>query len=183
LSVTPKPIRRVVTGTDAQGRSCVLYDGPAPSVNTHFSAAMTDLWVYPRTPAPIGGDRDDGRTPFDFEPPHHGGHLRIVHSKGKPADYDPAKDERRKERHATERAPNGTLYRGGQNAFSSPYHKSLTFDYGILLEGLRTLLLDDGAYKLTPGDVVVQLGNWHGWTNVDADSLMAFLMMGTQVTE
>jgi hypothetical protein len=27
-----KPIRRVVTGNDAQGRSRVLYDGPAPGV-------------------------------------------------------------------------------------------------------------------------------------------------------
>jgi hypothetical protein len=183
VSVTPKPIRRVVTGTDAQGRSCVLYDSAAPSVNRHVSAAMTDLWVYPRTPAPIGGDRDDGRTPFDFEPPHDGGHLRIVHSEGKPTDYDPARDERRKERHATERAPNGTLYRGGQNAYSSPYHKSQTMDYGILLEGLRSLILDDGVYPMKPGDVVVQLGNWHGWTNVDSGSLMAFLMMGARVKE
>jgi len=29
----------------------------------------------------------------------------------------------------------------------------------------------------------VQLGNWHGWTNVDSGSLMAFLMMGARVKE
>ena len=28
-----KPIRRVVTGNDARGRSLVLFDGPAPNVN------------------------------------------------------------------------------------------------------------------------------------------------------
>jgi hypothetical protein len=28
------------------------------------------------------------------------------------------------------------------------------------------------------GDVVVQLGNWHGWTNVNERSLMVFVMMG-----
>ena len=28
-----KPIRRVVTGNDAQGRSCVLWDSDAPNVN------------------------------------------------------------------------------------------------------------------------------------------------------
>lgn len=32
MSVTPKPIRRVVTGMDAQGRSGVLHDSAAPSV-------------------------------------------------------------------------------------------------------------------------------------------------------
>lgn len=181
MSVTPKPIRRVVTGTNEQGRSCVLFDSAAPSVNRHVSAAMTDLWVYPSTPAPIGGDRDDGRTPFNFEPPHDGGHLRIVHSNGRSADYDPAQDALRKDRHATERAANGTLYRGGQNAHSSPYHKSQTMDYGLMLEGKRSLILDDGVFPIEPGDVVIQLGNWHGWTNVDSGSLMAFLMMGARV--
>jgi hypothetical protein len=26
----------------------------------------------------------------------------------------------------------------------------------------------------------VQLGNWHGWTNPDSGSLMAFVMMGAK---
>jgi hypothetical protein len=30
------------------------------------------------------------------------------------------------------------------------------------------------------GDVVVQLGNWHGWTNLTSPSLMAFVMMGAR---
>ena len=33
---------------------------------------------------------------------------------------------------------------------------------------------------LEPGDVVVQLGNWHGWTNPRSGSLMAFVMMGAK---
>ena len=33
LTNEPKPIRRVVTGNDAQGRSCVLFDSDAPNVN------------------------------------------------------------------------------------------------------------------------------------------------------
>ena len=33
MTDTPKPIRRVVTGNDAQGRSCVLFDSAAPNVN------------------------------------------------------------------------------------------------------------------------------------------------------
>src|SRR5689334_12596318 len=90
-----KPIRRVVTGHDAQGRSCVLFDGPAPNVNpgaVAASAAMTDLWVFESCPVDVSGDRDCGRLPFRFEPPEAGGHLRIVQSAGKPAGYDPAAD-------------------------------------------------------------------------------------------
>ena len=42
----------------------------------------------------------------------------------------------------------------------------------------QILVLDDGERVMNPGDVVVQLGNWHGWTNRTSYSLMAFVMMG-----
>jgi len=84
-----RPIRRVVTGDDAQGRSCVLFDSAAPNVNPGAisrGTCMTDIWVYQHMPALISGARDDGNLPFHFEPPAAGGHLRIVQSNGKPAD-------------------------------------------------------------------------------------------------
>ena len=43
-----KPIRRVVTGNDDQGRSCVLFDSAAPNVNPGAisrGTCMTDIWV------------------------------------------------------------------------------------------------------------------------------------------
>jgi quercetin dioxygenase-like cupin family protein len=179
-----KPIRRVVTGNDAQGRSRVLFDSAAPNANPGAvspSNGMTDLWVYQTSPVPISGERDDGNLPFSFEPPEKGGHLRVVQSAAKPANYDPAKDKTAVPEGAPYVRANGSTWdRGGQNAFSSPVHKSETVDYGILLEGKRTLILDHGRYDLNPGDMVVQLGNWHGWTNPDEGSLMAFVMMGAK---
>jgi hypothetical protein len=183
MSSPLKPIRRVVTGNDAQGRSRVLLDGPAPNVNpgaVSASAGMTDLWVFHSCPAVISGERDDGNLPFNFEPPARGGHLSIVHSAGRPPDYDPARDRSAVPVHEPRRRPGGTWDRGGQNAYSSPIHQSETVDYGILLEGERVLLLDDGEHLMQPGDVVVQLGNWHGWTNPRGPSLMAFIMMGAK---
>jgi hypothetical protein len=183
MTLPLKPIRRVVTGNDAQGRSRVLFDGPAPNVNPGAvtpSAGMTDIWVFDSCPAIISGERDDGNLPFHFEPPRNGGHLRIVHSAGRPADYDPARDRSAVPVHEPRRRPGGTLDRGGQNAYSSPIHRAETLDYGIVLEGERVLLLDDGEHVMRPGDVVVQLGNWHGWTNPRGPSLMAFIMMGAK---
>ncbi len=179
----PKPIRRVVTGNDAQGRSCVLFDSAAPNVNPGAisrGTCMTDLWVYQAAPAVISGTRDDGNLPFHFEPPAAGGHLRVVQSSAKPAGYDPAKDPAFKPLGPTRLRPDGVWDRGGQNLFSSPIHKSATVDYGILLSGERTLLLDRGNVVMKAGDVVVQLGNWHGWTNLNCSSLMAFVMMGAR---
>ena len=181
MTDTPKPIRRVVTGNDAQGRSCVLFDSAAPNVNPGAivrGTCMTDVWVYKQSPAPISGDRDDGNLPFHFEPPATGGHLRIVQSPAKPHGYDPALDPHAVPLHPPRRRPDGVWDRGGQNAFSSPIHKSETVDYGILLAGERVLVLDNGELVMNPGDVVVQLGNWHGWTNPRSGSLMAFVMMG-----
>jgi mannose-6-phosphate isomerase-like protein (cupin superfamily) len=181
-----KPIRRVVTGNDAQGRSRVLFDSAAPNVNPGAvvrGTCMTDVWVYRQSPAPLSGERDDGNLPFHFEPPPAGGHLRIVQSPAKPADYDPAQDRAAVPLHEPRQRPDGVWDRGGQNAFSSPIHKSETVDYGIVLAGERVLVLDDREIVMRPGDVVVQLGNWHGWTNPRQGSLMAFVMMGAKFPE
>ncbi len=181
MTPEPQPIRRVVTGNDEYGRSCVLFDSAAPNVNPGAisrGTCMTDVWVYQMLPAIISGARDDGNLPFHFEPPAAGGHLRIVQSNVKPADYDAAKDPAYKPLGPARLRPDGVWDRGGQNFFSSPVHKSATVDYGILLKGERTLLLDRGNVTMKAGDVVVQLGNWHGWTNLNERSLMAFVMMG-----
>jgi hypothetical protein len=181
-----KPIRRVVTGNDAQGRSRVVFDSAAPNVNPGAirpGTCMTDVWVYESCPVDLATDRDGGRLPFSFEPPHEGGHLRIVQSPPKPADYDPANDKTAVPLHEPRQRPGGTWDRGGANAFSSPVHKSETVDYGILLSGERVLLLDKSEHVMQPGDVVVQLGNWHGWCNRSQGSLMAFVMMGATFEE
>ncbi len=52
-----------------------------------------------------------------------------------------------------------------------------------MLEGERVLLLDQGTFTMAPGDVVIQLGNWHGWCNPNQGSLMAFVMMGGKYEE
>ncbi len=178
-----KPIRRVVTGNDAEGKSGVLWDSAAPNANAgpiRPGTGMTDVWVYQECPSVITGDKDYGNLPFSFEPPEDGGHLRIVQSPGNVPGYDPAKDPTAVPLHEPRQRPGGTWDKGGANGFSSPVHKSETLDYGIVLEGERVLLLDDGEYIMNPGDVVVQIGNWHGWCNPRIGSLMAFVMMGAK---
>ncbi len=176
-----KPIRRIVTGHDREGKSCVLYDGHAPNVNPQLNkpgSGMTDIWVFPSCPVDLSGDRDDGSLPFNFEPPPLGGHLRIVQSVARPPGYDADKDMSAVAFHPPKTGAGGTEYRGGANFFRSPIHRSRTVDYGIVLEGERVLELDSTEIVLKPGDTVVQLGNWHAWSNPQSDSLMAFIMMG-----
>jgi len=56
----PKPIRRVVTGHDAAGRSIFIMDGAAPHVyqRSPGSAVVTELWETRMMPAENGGNAE-----------------------------------------------------------------------------------------------------------------------------
>src|SRR5262249_20270761 len=124
-----KPIRRVVTGNDAQGRSCVLFDSAAPGVKAspfQKGTSMTDVWLFHACPAVISGERDGANLPFHFEPPRAGGHLRVVQSAARPKDYDAAQDTFIKPEHPPRKTEGGTWERGGQNLYTTRIHKSET---------------------------------------------------------
>ncbi len=183
-----KPIRRVVTGNDERGRSKVVWDGPAPNAHEASMGAgrgHTDLWVWNETPAPLSGKHDDGNLEYIFAGPPNGGHLRVVQSRSRPADYDPAQDPDAVPPHPPEFRPgsNGVWDRGGNNAYSSAMHKTETIDYGILLAGERLLILDDCELVMKPGDIVCQIGAWHQWSSPREGVLMAFDMFAARFVD
>ncbi len=181
-----KPVRRVVTGVDSRGRSRVLFGGPAPRVKASAfkkGTGMTDIWMFEKSPAPLGGERDDGDLPFHFEPPENGGRLRIVQSDARPAVYDAAQDQYITPEHPPRMTEGGTWERGRQNLFTTRIHRSETLDYGILLSGERVLVTDAGEHLLKPGDVCIQIGSWHAWRETPQGSQMAFVMMAGRFNE
>ncbi len=44
-------------------------------------------------------------------------------------------------------------------------HRTESVDYGVVIEGELTLVLDTGEVQLRPGSVVVQRGTNHAWAN------------------
>lgn len=182
-----RPVRRVVTGHDERGRSKVLQDGPAPNVRDMGPSqpkALTDVWVWYDSPLPLLGDRDDGSLPYDFPGPPKGGHVRIIRSSGRPPGYDPEKDPNRVPLHAPKVQPSGRTWdRGGCNLYTTDMHKTATVDYAILLEGERSLILDDGEVVLRPGDIVVQVGAWHQWSRVQGPSTMLYDMISAHFVD
>jgi len=162
------PIRRVVTGNDAQGRSKVVWDGPAP--NSHESSpgsgrGHTDIWVWEETPLPINGTNDDGNLKYVFAGPPGGGHFRVVQARARPADYDRSKDPEVIAPHPPKLQPGsqGLWVRGGNSMYESAMHKTQTLDYGIVLKTGRDLVLDDCRLAMNVGDIVIQVGAWHLW--------------------
>lgn len=182
-----KPIRRVVTGNDERGRSKVVWDGPAPGAHEASPGegrGHTNFWVWNDSPPALTDTEDVGDLHYDFPGPAGGGHLRVVQSRTKPENYDPAQDPGYVADHAPRiRPPGRTWDRGGNNAFSSPMHKTETVDYGILLEGERVLVLDDRELLMKAGDVCVQVGAWHKWTSYGSGSLMAFDMFAAKFVD
>jgi quercetin dioxygenase-like cupin family protein len=67
---------------------------------------------------------------------------------------------------------------------SSPMHRTATVDYGIVLAGEITLVLDDSETVLGAGDVVVQRGTDHRWENRgDAVARIAFVLIDGVFTD
>ncbi|KAJ4286847.1 hypothetical protein N0V90_013100 [Kalmusia sp. IMI 367209] len=63
---------------------------------------------------------------------------------------------------------NGTVLRivDCHPAFTSPMHRTVSLDYGIVLEGEIDLVLDSGEVRtMKRGDIAVQRGTMHAWRN------------------
>lgn len=163
-----KPIRRVVTGNDANGKSKVVWDGPAPDQHPGAipGSGWIDFWVWNETPSPLSGATDDGSLHYDFPGPKGGGHWRVVQGVGKPANYDAAKDTHIVKPHAPIETPEGRRWdRGGMAYYQGGMHKTETVDYAIIIDGSRTLVLDDCEVEWNVGDVVIDVGAWHQWSS------------------
>src|SRR6478735_1725264 len=75
-----KPIRRVVTGHNADGKSIFIMDGEAPHVfqRSTGSVVVTELWETRSTPADNRGNADAIDRGFRLPPPKNGSVLRVI---------------------------------------------------------------------------------------------------------
>lgn len=63
-------------------------------------------------------------------------------------------------------------------------HRTETLDYGIVTEGEVWLVLDDGEVHLKRGDIVVQRGTNHAWSNRSEQmARMVFILLDGRYAE
>lgn len=167
------PVRRIVTGHDAQGRAVVIEDATA----TNMVATLTNLWATSATPAPV--DAADVMTgpPHGLAPPKGGTIFRFFEI--------PPEGERSgsPEAYTATRAAFEAMGAGHAQVDTARHpamHKTETVDYIMLLKGEVTLLLDEDERTLKPLDVVIQRGTNHAWVNYGKENavLMAVLVDG-----
>ncbi len=61
--------------------------------------------------------------------------------------------------------------------FTSPMHRTLTIDYGMILSGEIDLILDGGeTIRLVAGDTLVQRGTNHVWHNPSPATICRYLV-------
>lgn len=160
-----KQIRRVVTGHDADGGAIVVSDETATCIlerPNRPGVTLTNLWQTDRTPAPINGPEETVDGPLILAPPENGSVCRIVEFQPEDPDVLAKLDG------ATAFAEMGAAETVVENARHPFMHRTATVDYGIVLEGEITMLLDDSEVTVRAGDVVIQRGTNHAWSNRSA---------------
>jgi mannose-6-phosphate isomerase-like protein (cupin superfamily) len=176
-------MRRIVTGHDANGRAIVVEDGEPPVVFKRPEVpglAFYEVWNTQGAPAVVSAKSDPTRDrPVKVPPPANGTIIRVIDFPPE----DPAKPK-------PPMAAAGALFElMGLHPVTDPklyerhqfMHRTQSVDYGIVLEGAMTLLLDDTEVDLKAGDVVVQNGTVHAWRNRSgANCRMVFVLVDGQ---
>jgi mannose-6-phosphate isomerase-like protein (cupin superfamily) len=173
-----RPVRRIVTGHDAQGRSIIQQDGPPERVVTLGGDSGTtfhEIWNTRATPAPI--DRASGELPepgIALLPPVNGTRIRILDI---PPDDGTVAALPREAVQALFEAI-GASHTLPDNPPHPLMHRTETIDYGIVLEGEVTLILDESETLVRAGEIVVQRGTSHAWANrSDRPCRIAFILI------
>jgi hypothetical protein len=185
--MTKPPFRRVVTGHNAEGRAVIVEDAAPPRaqrIGGEIGPTFYEIWNTRATPAPI--DRASGE-PFEdkiiLAPPRNGTRIRVLEI--------PPEDNRVKtlspqeaQAHFAEIGAAAASSHTGASSRHAFMHRTETIDYGIMLEGELTLIMDIGETTIRAGDIVVQRGTNHGWANRSGKACrIAFVLIDGQFTD
>lgn len=152
-----------MTGTDDAGRSCITADGIPRHIiklEGYPGVEIQQLW-FADDPTALDRSGIESSSPAEvFYPPRGGSRfMKITYPCGFGA-ADPDADE---------------------NVFARLLmHDTASVDYGVILAGELTLVMEDGSETiLRSGDLVVQNGVRHGWRNVGGKPAVGlFILVG-----
>lgn len=175
-----KSVRRIIASHNENGESYIQEDRAAPNVTVTGGIEgfpWADLWVVDSTPASNAGDADAADRPIELQPPVNGNVFRIIDLPPDTLRFGANVDQ----------APNtsavaaGDAYAAGAGSRHPGFHKTRTVDYAIVLEGEIYAMMDVGETKMGPGDVLIQRGTNHAWSNrSDKACRMAFVLVDAE---
>lgn len=134
--------RRIVTGIE-NGRSTIIEDQPIENVVEHLPGLIiSDIWNTQKMPASLDLETQIPNTGFP-QTPKNGTYFRYV-------SIPPDKDL-------------GVEFKTGEP--HPMMHQTQTLDYIIILSGELYLIMEEGETLLKAGDIVIQRGTDHAWSN------------------
>jgi hypothetical protein len=171
----PGKVRRIVTGVNEAGRSYILSDSLLPTgevaTNQHVRVG---LWKTEAAPASNTGTADPVPDGIILRTPPEGRGGTVVRVTDIPPEkvhqYDPA-DLARRGCHTT---PDRSARHPG-------FHMTDTVDYAVCLEGEVWAVLDEDETLMRAGDVLIQRGSYHAWSNRgDSVCRMLFVLIDAE---
>lgn len=185
MSQQQKTFRRIVTGHDADGKAIILSDA-APErtymIGGDKGAKFHEVWSTLQTPALIdsnsGAPAENGLV---LGPPKDGTRIRIIDF---PPEGDAIRNLTKEEANSHFKSMGGEqASNAGKGAAHPLMHRTETLDYGIVLEGEMTLILDKEETTIQGGDIIIQRGTNHAWANRSGNVCrMAFILISGQYT-
>lgn len=170
-----RTIRRVVTGHDENGRAVCVSDDAAVNIlqrPNRPGVTLTNMWQCKTSPAEYDGDEETADGPVVLQPPHGGSAFRVVEFE--PEDPEVIKTLDGKTAFA-EMGASDCIVEDARHPFM---HRTNSVDYAVILSGEITMMLDDSDVHLKAGDVVVQRGTNHAWSNQGKETcLIAFVLV------
>jgi quercetin dioxygenase-like cupin family protein len=141
-------------------------DGPPPVVMRNPMApglAFTEVWNTSATPVPVdnGPDPTVGRG-LQTAPPKGGTIIRVVDFPPEAPGGPPVSPEQAKALLASVGLDHPASHGESRHPLM---HRTQTIDYGVVLSGEIHLVLDNEDVHLKAGDIVVQRGTIHAWSN------------------
>lgn len=170
-----RQFRRVVTGHDENGVAVVDSD----EIASHFlqrpnrpGVTLTNFWLSDGSPAEYDGPAETCGGPFILHPPRDGSVFRCVEF----LPEDPEVLARLDGRAAfAEMGAGANVVEGARHPFM---HRTDSLDYAVILSGEIYMLLDETEVLLKAGDVVVQRGTNHAWSNRGSEPcVIAFVLI------
>jgi len=156
------PVRRILTGVDANGRSVIAEDAACRAVKTVVERPgyrVSNVWCT--TPRSTCDATDSIEAHSGILPPKGGTLLRII-------DVPPEPSDEVELAAAIEATFKSVFTDAGQahNPNTHPgMHSTPTIDYAILLSGQLVAVLERGETVMNAGDVLIQRGTVHAWAN------------------
>jgi hypothetical protein len=174
-----KKVRRIVTGHDAKGRSIIVSDASSHHVMTLQGIptfGVTEIWKTESTPADNRASKDPCKAPAQLAPPKNGTVIRVVEF---PPDKLWIKSADRDKAFASLGSSGAQALAHDASASRHPMmHRTQTIDYAIVLSGEIWALMDSSETKMKAGDILIQRGTNHAWSNRSSKPcLVAFVLI------